>query len=430
MTEVPKIVHQRLRAIRPQPSAALQVHPEADVLNAFMEQALPAGERDILLHHLILCADCREVVALALPVSVQDARPVEAAAPIEKKHIGSRTGSPWFAWPGLRWAALAAGIAVAVLVVRPVMERGTRQNLDTSSANRSSSSVARPAVTPQLSSELRAEPPTNARNEAPVSKSTVSKPDLKPKMSFNKPGIAQPAAPSPQAGSVALVAGTLNDLTKDSAARKKETAVPATADSVALDARAGAQIQTSDSSLKTSVNSEDSSTKNTLARADAPAIVKAKPPVEQKTLVEPQKMMAANAATGSVQARDELSAKRVAAAPAARTPQTTTWTITDGALQRSRDGGQSWQIVVRADHALLCYAPRNQEVWAGGQAGTLYHSSDGGLTWMPVAVTYKGEALHSDIVAIDVSAPIDVIVSTNTHETWSSADGGKNWEKK
>jgi hypothetical protein len=42
-------------------------HPDADQLSAFIEQALPAHERSSILAHLAVCADCRAVVALAMP---------------------------------------------------------------------------------------------------------------------------------------------------------------------------------------------------------------------------------------------------------------------------------------------------------------------------------------------------------------------------
>src|SRR5260370_16806372 len=64
MTEVPKIVYDRLRAALPE-----QAHPDADLLTAFAEQALSAAEREGVLQHLALCEDCRDVVALALPAA-------------------------------------------------------------------------------------------------------------------------------------------------------------------------------------------------------------------------------------------------------------------------------------------------------------------------------------------------------------------------
>ncbi len=67
MTDVPKIVHSRLRAATPEREAMERAHPEADVLTAFAEQALSAAERESVLQHLTLCGDCRDVIALASP---------------------------------------------------------------------------------------------------------------------------------------------------------------------------------------------------------------------------------------------------------------------------------------------------------------------------------------------------------------------------
>src|SRR3979411_777669 len=119
MTEVPKIVYDRLRAALPE-----QAHPDADLLTAFAEQALSATERDGVLQHLVLCGDCREVVALALPAV--DVAPTQVADEDGVRTTVSRTGAPALhklsiAWPTLRWAALAAGVVVAaaVLLVHP-----------------------------------------------------------------------------------------------------------------------------------------------------------------------------------------------------------------------------------------------------------------------------------------------------------------------
>src|ERR1700682_749963 len=119
MTEVPKIVYDRLRAAVPE-----RTHPETDLLSAFAEQALSATERDGVLQHLAVCGDCREVVALALPAA--DVAPPRIADEDGVRTTVSRAGAPAlhklsFAWPTLRWAALAAGVmvAAAVLLVHP-----------------------------------------------------------------------------------------------------------------------------------------------------------------------------------------------------------------------------------------------------------------------------------------------------------------------
>src|ERR1035437_8928802 len=118
MTEVPKIVYDRLRAVLPDRAGPEQAHPEADLLTAFAEQALSATERDGVLEHLALCGNCREVIALALPAADIVAAPVATeteaarATAIPAKAERGWLASPVFAWPSLRWAALAAGVAV------------------------------------------------------------------------------------------------------------------------------------------------------------------------------------------------------------------------------------------------------------------------------------------------------------------------------
>ena len=94
MENVPRIVRERLKA------AAVAVdHPDADLLTALSEHALPERERAQILLHLATCAECREVIALALPVE----EPSIAARPIRGR---------WLTWPRLRWGLVAAGVIV------------------------------------------------------------------------------------------------------------------------------------------------------------------------------------------------------------------------------------------------------------------------------------------------------------------------------
>lgn len=137
----------------------------------------------------------------------------------------------------------------------------------------------------------------------------------------------------------------------------------------------------------------------------------------------------------------------------------TNWKIQGGILQRSLNGGQSWQDALRSNRPLLCYATRNQNVWAGGQSGTLFHSIDGGVTWVQVRPSIRGQQLSSDITHIQLQgnnlrsndvrtsdshnsdshneampgnapAPALIVVSTSSNEIWISTDDGTTWAKK
>ncbi len=104
--------------------------------------------------------------------------------------------------------------------------------------------------------------------------------------------------------------------------------------------------------------------------------------------------------------------------------------VKTGVLQRSSDNGQSWQEALRVDHPLSCYLDHGADVWAGGQAGALYHSADGGLTWARVQPFIGTRALISDVTSIAPAGLGAIEVSTSTNERWTTSDGGKTWAKK
>lgn len=97
MADVPNIVARRLRT-----AAKAEVHPDPDLITGFVERSLDPLEQTAMLKHLARCADCREVVALALPEQLDGAAASQVApAP-----------SAWLAWPVLRWGTVAACVVV------------------------------------------------------------------------------------------------------------------------------------------------------------------------------------------------------------------------------------------------------------------------------------------------------------------------------
>src|SRR5512133_1359776 len=98
-----------------QAAAPATVHPDSDLLTAFLEQALPQPERQQILQHLSLCGDCREVVTLALP-EIEVNLAVAAAQP---------QTSLWKRWLVVRWAAAAAAVIVVAGTV--TVYRSTNQ---------------------------------------------------------------------------------------------------------------------------------------------------------------------------------------------------------------------------------------------------------------------------------------------------------------
>jgi hypothetical protein len=139
------------------------------------------------------------------------------------------------------------------------------------------------------------------------------------------------------------------------------------------------------------------------------------------------------------------------------------WTLTsDGTLQRSRDSGRTWQTVpVQSKAVLRALAANGQNIWVGGTAGALFHSSDAGRHWTQVRPVVNGEALAADIIGVEFTDPAhgkltisgqpdrtlqqynfpldssggDVEARKATapgvfgKQTWSTADAGQTWQK-
>ncbi len=440
MTEVPKIVYDRLRAARPERALPDRVlpertgpelaHPDANLLTAFAEQALSAAERDDVLEHLALCGDCREAIALALPAADIVATPIAAAGEaVRAAKITTKAERSWltaFPRPGLRWAALAAGVAVvaALLLVRP----GKLNQATPPPVNQQVATAAQPVPGPQIAPSPARSLPTD--QSAVLTKSDEAR--QKPELQLSKKLKAgQIVTPSHQAEPGILIA----DNKKDSAQADNLSAAPS-ARAFAYDASTSRTTETVEASGAAPAEAlAPSAEGNPMARNETPAIEKAKPALQGIEANEQQETETA-VAPGSArsQARNVTFAAKLAFPASQALAHNVTWTITAGVLQRSLDSGRSWQNALRADRPLLCYASHDQDVWTGGQAGTLFHSADSGVTWVQVRPSIKTQQLGSDVTRIDVRGdvrgPAQIVVSTGNNEIWSRADGGKTWEKK
>jgi Putative zinc-finger len=105
------------------------------------------------------------------------------------------------------------------------------------------------------------------------------------------------------------------------------------------------------------------------------------------------------------------------------------WVVKNGALRRSLDHGKTWQDVLGADRHILCYAARDGELWAGGQAGALLLSSDNGATWTDVHVTANGQPITAAVTHIAFDKSGAVTVTAASAGTWSTTDQGHTWTK-
>src|ERR1019366_2886382 len=353
MMEVPKIVptivHDRLRASGPQGSAPAQAHPNADVLTAFAEQALSASERDSVLEHLARCGDCRELIALALPPVDFRAAPIGVETDADRA-TGPRAGAPAphelnFAWPTLRWAALAAGVAVAaaVLLVHP-----GKLNQVAPSANRAAVPVA---SGPQIATSIATSPAASSLVATPSTDqlavlAKTKEPQRKPELRLSKKLKAGQAVMPPHPAEYGML---LADNKKDSGQSDKAPAAPSAgvrAFNYEASAGRGANETVEVSGATVGVETESSSLK-VMAQNEMP-VVKAKPAppgIEGNSL---QKAEApAGPGTAMLQTRDVMStpaaktsAAKLTSSAAPALAHSATWAITAGVLQRSLDSGQ------------------------------------------------------------------------------------------
>jgi len=119
------------------------------------------------------------------------------------------------------------------------------------------------------------------------------------------------------------------------------------------------------------------------------------------------------------------------------------WTISAaGTLQRSLDDGKTWQNInpgaavenvaasVNPVPVFRAVAAAGPEVWAGGSAGVLYHTVDGGSGWTLVLPSAAGAILTGDITSIQFPDSQHGTVATSTTEVWITADDGQTWHKR
>ena len=107
------------------------------------------------------------------------------------------------------------------------------------------------------------------------------------------------------------------------------------------------------------------------------------------------------------------------------------WTLSwDGVLQRSLDSGRTWQTVPVASHLILrALAANGLDIWVGGKAGALFHSSDAGQHWAQVLPITDGQPFVGDIVGVEFSDPLHGKLTSSNHEIWITSDAGQTWQK-
>lgn len=147
----------------------LDLHPDADSLNAFAEQALGVAEREQILAHMTRCSRCRQVIFLAHKAAEAEDLETQSALPSRGWRWGWRLG-----W--VPTAAMAAALAAALTVVvtmhprhtapAPEMAKVVPQNAQTAPV---------PLREPPAGAALKPVPPVEANSAAGSLRFTASR---------------------------------------------------------------------------------------------------------------------------------------------------------------------------------------------------------------------------------------------------------------
>jgi len=451
MAEFPRIARERLQAL----GSASGEHPDADLLTAFAERTLAEGERGRVMEHLARCADCREVVSLALPEV--EAAPEEAPS----RH--------WLSSPALHWGVVFASVVVVGAALLQVQRPPTPTELELARSERAGAPVPPAAAGEEAGKEAAVEqaPAAKALIEAEASKDVVAdgdsrraaqktnllreKEEIQANRALAEVGGSKPVTPGvgggigtgAGAGVGSGVAGGRVGGFSDSSARRDEAAARARrsgdkADAISAteEARAPAAPAAAPTTGKNAVESFALSQReadNKVAASEAAAF-------ERPAELPMKKHPASTAATDSLAVNGALAASESelekSKTAAAR------WSVTsEGRVQRSLDGARTWQDVAIAQNVRFrAVAAVGASVWAGGSSGALYHSADGGESWKPQSLAagktglmaYKVDdraAAAFDIVRIDFRDVKNGTLTTSDEQTWVTSDGGSSWKK-
>jgi hypothetical protein len=416
MEPLPKLVRQRLQAAAP-----AGVHPDPDLLAGFAERSLSERERVPVLEHLANCADCRQIVSLLLPpFELQHADAARTALP-------SRVG--WWRRPGLGWAAAAACLVVvggAAILGRHAL--ATKENLVALQQTRSRPMPKEYSQQPQASDQAnqivaRAEPsaprPGSARGAGSAGKSRAM--DHLQKQTAKTSG------------------GSGFGMAKLESQMRESGAAPAIAVQGAP-AQAAKKLPNTGRQLEGLRTGQGQMSETVHVESEAPAVsseqIEVYAGAERKDFAPPAPPPEPALTNGSGSPKGIVGGSLIARnqtlqVQAAGDSIMPRWTLSsDGTLLlRSFDNGKTWQSVPVAGRVVFrALSALGSEVWIGGSAGALYHSSDSGQHWQKVEPSAGSRILVADILALEFTDPQHVKLTTANHEIWITADGGQSWQ--
>jgi hypothetical protein len=437
MTQMPKIPHSviaRLLAGSPDsPGSVGAQHPDANLLSAFSENSLQKRERAQLMEHLAQCPQCRDVLALQVAAATQMGEEASPAKSPQRQR-------EWLARTELRWAAVAASLAVVAgifLLRQPdrvyqdrtpsspatsaLQPQGTKRQ--DSASNESKVEIAKKENRPVAVPENQISRNTSARSRAAKTTQTPMPATSVATANANfdhfgreiwKDKVAAPPAPTPPAiASNAPLAGSAPAASESGAAPKVSS------ETVEVEGRPEPQ------SVRHAAEAGDRKAEKQSANA---LTITAADSVSSEETTQPRQSGSIGGFAGY-----STMAKSSASSPPARLPRPgERWRVEQGVLQRSENAGQTWSTLDIRTGAVpgLAIAFRGDEVWAGDSQGGLSHSSDNAQHWQRVLYGGTENIEGATIVSVSIPSAGHVVIKNSAGHTWFTRDDGKTWRMK
>jgi hypothetical protein len=419
MEQLPKIVGQRLRAV------SAKTHPDANLLAAFAEKSLFPREQAQVVEHLANCAVCRDVLAQSQPEEALQTAAV--AAP------GRRDS--WFHSATVRWAALAACVAVvgAVVISRSRFESKPgdkialyKQPVEAAKTESVTAPVAAPAEPVATRREESKAAQLQDRLEAGRKRDTnqvagLEKRQLAMAAPKSQPEQSQVGGNSAELDAKQKVSSTNETVEVSSAAVQVETQ---TVD----EAKANKKEFSADKAMKAPARNEVELPQTVAA---LPAAPQAKGGPMSSVVSNRPSQSGSVEVNGLYRAKDgyaDSGASAGALRSGVRFP-TPRWQLSpEGKLLRSADLGESWQRISLGENvAFRALSVNGREVWVGGSRGNLFYSPNAGESWQEIKPSSNGQTLTADITGIEFKDPQHGKVTTADHQIWTTTDGGHTW---
>ena len=408
MMDVPKIVLGRLRK-----AANPGDHPDADLLTAFAELALAKPERLRVIEHLSRCPECREIVSVAQP----EIREPQAEISFRKPF--------WLRSSILRWGVLAVCVVVvgATVTTRHFYQQKSETFLTPEARVSTAPQTSQPQTYDGFAAKLespRPQPDSALARRFAKQRTGRAETDLKvlavakeKNKKDSSPDAAPPAAPSP------ILVANLNDRE-----RRDQNGLNDLHGSVVEKPASGHATNEAVNAMNETVMVEN--------RTASVEVAQATPGKAKEEKASRMKAPAAASAVGGPVERvtaNKAVESEYAINPRAGLVPIPRWTLSpEGRLQRSLDGGKTWKTIPLSSKTVLrAVSAMDQEIWVGGDAGALYHSTDSGQHWTQITPTVNGEQLTSDILEIESGDAHQAKLATSDRETWTTTDSGETW---